>query len=105
MSITFLKSNLSALPMHKHALTLLLPVALLALRTLSASPSALPTLRHATAHVDYYKQAAAEFPRAAGRISLGTDQMSTQAISKSGRSLWFKSRLMPIIESNEPSKA
>jgi hypothetical protein len=48
-------SKLSTLLMHRYSLTLVLSVAMLALKTVSASPSA---LHYGPAHVDYYKQVA-----------------------------------------------
>jgi hypothetical protein len=46
-------SKLSTLLMHRYALTVVLLVAILALKTVSASPS---TFHYGSAHVDYYKQ-------------------------------------------------
>src|SRR5208283_2038496 len=48
-------SKLSTLLMHRYALTLVLSVAILALKTVSASPSA---FHYGSEHVDYYKQVA-----------------------------------------------
>jgi len=46
--------------MHRYALTLVIPVAVMTLRIASASPSARPAVHHASAHVDYFRQADSE---------------------------------------------
>jgi hypothetical protein len=42
--------------MYRYTLAIVLPVVTLGMRTVSASPSALQAVHHASAHVDYYKQ-------------------------------------------------
>ncbi|HZC59153.1 MAG TPA: hypothetical protein VE154_04095, partial [Chthoniobacterales bacterium] len=86
-STTISMSKLSALLMRRiYALTLVLQVALLALRTASASPTALPAIHNASVRVDYSDQDADSSVDTASD-SDGTYDVFYNGLSQDGR--WF----------------
>src|ERR1700751_4475406 len=79
-------SKSSTLLMPRYALTLILQVALLGLRTAFASPTALPVIHPASVHVDYSDQDVDSSDDAAPD-SDGTYDVFYDGLSQDGR--WF----------------